>query len=503
MTQLSVFKRLAKKENIGIGVLVLFFACMYIWRMINIHPWYDELYTYYTFISRGPVYAAIHWPLPNNHVGYSALSGFLNIFGSPVIALRGVSLIAAISNIILVYLLGLKFFEEKSGYALAVTGFYGAVNIVNALSVQGRGYSLSTTCMLLSIMVLIKLTSADKPYMRWFVIYAICLSLGIYVIPSSTFWVIPVCLTGGFYLLFNKKIRTLVRLIIASALAALADLMLYATIWLAIGSNLLSKTEGGQYFGLYQLDIIKHAPYTSLKAGLDYMLASPYIQSVDRNIVVTGLLRYFETLFAQFYSGAAWIIIVLLLLTMIIALIRYIKDRTDFKALFLFVFILMQPILLIIQSQQPYLRVFTFFGFVVAVSAVYLCSGFYINAGIMTVLGVLMALLTLTPGYRTNLGDDEDTLLACFQLAAEEGLQPEAIESICYTDDYQKYILKYYYDIEPLEASVGEAMMVIAPDELNGIWPKLYDESNFDRDLINNEYHELGTVQRYTIYIKN
>lgn len=68
------------------------FALWFVWmavyygfRMFSLTPWYDELYTYYYFISRGPVYAAIHWPLPNNHVGYSVLSGFLDLLGNPVL----------------------------------------------------------------------------------------------------------------------------------------------------------------------------------------------------------------------------------------------------------------------------------------------------------------------------------------------------------------------------------------------------------------------------------
>ena len=30
-------------------------------RMFSLDPWYDELYTYYSFISKGPIYSAIHW----------------------------------------------------------------------------------------------------------------------------------------------------------------------------------------------------------------------------------------------------------------------------------------------------------------------------------------------------------------------------------------------------------------------------------------------------------
>ena len=88
------------KENKGITLFVFFMAFYYGWRMFSLDPWYDELYTYYSFISRGPVYAAIHWPVPNNHVMYSVLSAFLNIFGNPDSSLRGISFLASVGNII-------------------------------------------------------------------------------------------------------------------------------------------------------------------------------------------------------------------------------------------------------------------------------------------------------------------------------------------------------------------------------------------------------------------
>ena len=66
-------------ETMAATLFVIGMAAYYLWRMFAITPQYDELYTYYSFISRGPLYAAIHWPLPNNHVGYSVLSAFLSV----------------------------------------------------------------------------------------------------------------------------------------------------------------------------------------------------------------------------------------------------------------------------------------------------------------------------------------------------------------------------------------------------------------------------------------
>ena len=341
------------------------YAVIYAHRMFTNMPWYDELYTYYSFISRGPVYGAIHWPLPNNHVGYSALSGFLSYFGNAAIALRGVSFICAVINIYLVYYLSGKLLGGEISFIC--TGLYGAVFLVHNMAVQGRGYTLSTTCYLLSLIMLHRIclgVNKKKEY----IIFTICLFMGIYAVPSSTFWVIPVCICGGLYLLFNGQGKTLLKLIIASVIAALISLCLYLTIWLSIGSNLLSKDASSPYFGIYQLNIIARDPLAAAKRGLDYMLASPYIQSMDGAVVKREIFTYLGFLFEQFYSGTGKILIVFLGITAIVGIVRFAMNRTRFMELFIAVSVILLPVMLIIQSVQPYLRVFSYFGFVVALS---------------------------------------------------------------------------------------------------------------------------------------
>ena len=81
---------------------------IYTYSMFTNRPWYDELYTYYYFISRGPVYAAIHWPVPNNHMGYSVLSAVIDKFGNSYLGLRGVSVICSVISLFLIYRLAKK-----------------------------------------------------------------------------------------------------------------------------------------------------------------------------------------------------------------------------------------------------------------------------------------------------------------------------------------------------------------------------------------------------------
>ena len=120
-------------------VFLLFFLAMavyYGWRLFALTPWYDELYTYYYFISRGPVYAAIHWPLPNNHVGYSVLSGCLMLFGNAAIALRGVSYLSSLAAMYLLYQTGKKLFGKE--LALMPVFLFAGMNLVNQLAVRSE-----------------------------------------------------------------------------------------------------------------------------------------------------------------------------------------------------------------------------------------------------------------------------------------------------------------------------------------------------------------------------
>ena len=73
------------RENALFCLLFCGMGIYYLWRMFSIPPWYDELYTYENFIDRGVIYSMIHWPLPNNHVFFSALSAVLNKLGLSLI----------------------------------------------------------------------------------------------------------------------------------------------------------------------------------------------------------------------------------------------------------------------------------------------------------------------------------------------------------------------------------------------------------------------------------
>ena len=206
------------KEHIVAILLITFMGILYIYNMFANKPWYDELYTYYYFVSRGPVYAAIHWPVPNNHVGYSVLSAFLDFFGNPYLGLRGLSCIAAICNLILIYRLCLNFMNKW--FSITATALYAGTFLAFRLAFQGRGYTLATTCLLVAIYAVYKI-AIGQCLLRNYVFFAAALTLGLYIVPSSIYWVVPVCVTGGLYLLVQKRYRDLWHLIFSGIMDSL------------------------------------------------------------------------------------------------------------------------------------------------------------------------------------------------------------------------------------------------------------------------------------------
>lgn len=349
-------------------VFLLFFFVMAVYygaRMFILTPWYDELYTYFYFISRGPVYAAIHWPLPNNHVGYSTLSACLGIFGSAPIALRGVSYLCSLGSMILLYRFSKKWFT--GGIALVPVFLFAGMYGVNQLAVQGRGYALVTCCYLAALMSLHHIVVEKKNSRRYYFAFGISLVVSLWAIPSSLYVVMPVCLIGGFALLLDKDYRRLLRLVITSLISAVCTAGLYGILWLAIGSNLLSKTPDGPFYTAGHVDIILHAPFRALSEGISYMLATPYIQSMTRKEFYAQAGHWIQTLFgtqlAPVWGLAGSGMCVLLAASLLTAAVRMIRrPKEAFLEWYFMLTAVLLALALFIQCKLPYQRVFSFLG---------------------------------------------------------------------------------------------------------------------------------------------
>ncbi len=499
------------RENL---IFCLFFAGMviyYAYNMFAIKPWYDELYTYYSFISRGPIYSAIHWPVPNNHVLYSVLSAFLDYLGNPYIGLRGISFLAACANPVLLYRFACWFMDK---YLAAGSVFlYVAIWQVNNLSVQGRGYTISITFYLLTLLCMEKICREQAS--KWdYALYACSLTGGLYALISSTFWVIPVCLTGGIVLLFTKKYKTLWKLIGASLVAACMTLFLYTLIWLAIGSNLMSKDPANAYFGVYQVTIILKTPFEALRTGVEYMLATPYIQGDERSYIIKELFNYLTGVFNLFYSGLGSGLTVVCGAIGVLAIVSAVKSRLAdhkkwFFAVYLAVAVVMVPVMLIIQSVQPYYRVFTFLGVPVSLLLSWLLYTILgkvkqkreLFAGVCCILLLCISVGTLTgESYNSQYADRESEIAQILESEAEN------IDTMFFVDDYQKYVLKFYYDSLPQEVSMQEAEYLLLPKELYDetyeipVWPTMYTHESFDFEYLKENFGMIRESESYELY---
>ncbi len=506
------------KEHIVAVLLILFMAIVYIYNMFTNKPWYDELYTYYFFISRGPIYAAIHWPVPNNHVGYSVVSAFLDYLGSPYIGLRGVSVIAAVANLVLVYKLAIKFMNKW--FATAAMALYAGTYLCFRLAFQGRGYTLSTTCLLVAILAVYRIALGDCR-IRNNVFFAAALTFGLYIVPSSIYWVMPVCITGGLYLLVQKRYRDLWKLVLSGVIAAFATLFLYLLIWLAIGANLLSKDASSAFYGISQVKIILKAPFAAAGTGIDYMLATPYIQSIDRLECIKTMPEYFISLFGNFYDKAGMLIFVLYLVVMILSIVitvlKIMRKNNPFLALFVSCGMVLVPVMLMIQSVHPYLRVLSFLAVFLALGFTYciheglelfsqdcLVKKAGLCAACVTIL--LTVFSCVSPFYRAPLASRENEIADVLAQMDD----PKGIDNIFYLDDFQKYVIKFYYNTTPNEVYTLEAAdyVIACPeftDSQNEVpeWPVLYGYSPEMIAYVQNNMTVVAQKDSYAIYKRN
>lgn len=527
-----------KRQNRIFAVLFLIMAVYYGYRLFALTPWYDELYTYYCFISKGPVYAAIHWPLPNNHVGYSVLSACLNALGNSYIGLRGVSYICALANLGLIYTIAKRYLN--SWMPLCTVILYCSMNLVNQMAVQGRGYTLGISCFLTAWLCMIHICEKDKCAKWIYITYVLALILGLYAVSSNVYWVIPLCLAGGSYLLIKAiwegkeensfflkgaSGRKLIKLIAASLIAALGTVFLYVTIWVAIGSNLLIKDETSSFYGMGHIQMILKSPFAAIGRGMQYMLDTPYIQSEERAGFLGRFLEWIVTLSGYFYQSlaclvlAVWIVGLLFLACKIIKQIKKKEDRNLLLYLILLTGILFIPICLLIQCKRPYYRVFTYVGVLLAL----LLGVLFQN--VTTLIGkratdkkitnfVAAVLLGLTvifgvkcfffSGYNGQYGINEYEI----QDALSHG-NIEKWQNFCVTDCNQEYLLYFLYGIRCENREIEGSDLVLLdkrmtePDFNEMVWEFYHYYDTIPWDYIEQNMSKTYENENYILYTRN
>ena len=246
------------------------------------------------------------------------------------------------------------------------------------------------------------------------------------------------------------------------------------------------------------------------------MLATPYIQSIDRSAAIGGMWGYFTDFFDLCYSNKGVLLCIIYLLIIVIAIINIFSKRGEecdfYLPTYLGISLLLTPIILMVQSVHPYKRVLSFIMVPVSIGIVYLLSlaidkikkeklRQVIKVVIAVVCIVIFVALLSSYDYRRPLADRENDIAD-----ALSHINVDDIDSILYTDDYQKYVLKFYYNSEPIEASINEAKYVLLSKELydenytEAVWPMLQSyDAEFIKEIESN-YQMVYASNSYMVY---
>ena len=352
------------KDNWVLISVFLLLGIYYLYRMFAITPWYDEIYTYINFIDKGVLYSATNWPLPNNHVFFSMSSALLR-WGGIYVGLRGISYLATLATILLLYDLFKKIFSKNISVAIVLC--YSMLILSNNLAMQGRGYSLATFFLMLSVWSGYRICheeSKKKDYIFW----GVALWLGLYTVVSSVYWVIAVCLCAGVILLVLKKYKKLVALVLTSLASAFTTLISYTILWLSVGAWQISNDVTSGYLGSDRWLLIRLFPRTCLVRGAEFMLADRSVQGIDRGTFLRNF-KYFarDTISAFFGDKNMWYFygtVLVVCVCLLLWTISVIKQKTallypltygcfGFLGIFVSLFV---------HSAYPFTRVFSFLG---------------------------------------------------------------------------------------------------------------------------------------------
>ncbi|MDE7286588.1 MAG: hypothetical protein K2N55_07090, partial [Lachnospiraceae bacterium] len=262
------------------------------------------------------------------------------------------------------------------------------------------------------------------------------------------------------------------------------------TIWLAIGSNLLTKEEAGAYYGMEHIKIILNAPFAAIGRGMKYMLDTPYIQSEERAGFLGRLWEFLVTLSGYYFQSLVvmilWGIGIFLLIYKIVSQIRKMENEHLLLDLTLFMGIIMVPVCLLIQCKRPYYRVFTYgcvllallLGVLVQMVFKGLCARVRDNrqrkgiAILMLVLAMIFGVKCIGfSGYNEQYGANEHAI-------AEALLQTDLSKwnNICVTDCNQEYLLYFLYGIRCENREIEGADVVLLdkrmtdPDFREMVW---------------------------------
>ena len=502
-------------ETMAVTLFIIAMAIYYLWRMFAITPCYDELYAYYMFISRGPFYVITNWTAPNNHVGYSLFAGIVNFCGNPYIGLRGISYICAVCNLILVYRICRKYYTH--GMPLGALILYASMQVVNEYSIQGRGYTLATTCFLLAVYAVGEMCKSGEIKILHYVGFSFAIVVGVYTVPDSVYWAVPVCLSAYLYLFINGfksrsvfssdaenfYLKKLNKLISYTAFSIFAAFILYGGLWLSIGASELIKDDASRFFESTGDVVLIRSPMEALGRGLSFMLSKRSAVDVGKDLFKVEFWSWVKELFNYMLPGMWMIIAFFIVAGMIIMIVECARhfgySRTVFNIMAV-TNIFFVAIVLIGTHKLPNLRGFGYGSFFATVCIcatlekvinatirIYNNWGtnnsdasnvanhreneriresekWYKGLGIYIPLAAIIVLFIARlfgSTFNAQIGERENNIFNTMYIAGIDHRKKP-----CVLDCDQKYLLKFGFDIECEKVNVADSDCVILDRKL-------------------------------------
>lgn len=317
-------------QTMATTLFIIGMSAYYLWRMFAITPNYNELYSYVNYISNGPLHAALNWGVPENHVGYSLVASLLYYLGNSYIALRGVSFLCAIANLILVYRICARYYAHGLPFAALV--LYASMQVVNEYSVQGRGYTLATFCFLGAVYVVGVICRSGEDFSLRYGSFALFCIIGIYTIPGSINWVVPTSMTVMIFLFINGfrsravyasdaeniYLKKLNRFLGALFGIIVVSGFLYSALWLSIGSGIMNQDSSSQLFGAEKSLILVRSPVQALGKGVTYMASNDSYKEVASDMFKSEFGGWIKDLFDYMLPGLWWLVAAFVVIGIII-----------------------------------------------------------------------------------------------------------------------------------------------------------------------------------------
>ncbi|HXA01905.1 MAG TPA: glycosyltransferase family 39 protein [Cytophagaceae bacterium] len=167
------------EKTIAINIFI-FIIGFHLFYFIRFPIFIDEAFSYVHFVSKGFLTSASYYPGPNNHVFYSELCVFINLFfDDPLLVMRLPAFLSGLALSFLFFLVLKKYLGFQ--ISLLSTIIFSLSEQTNFYSSQGRGYILVTFFVFLAFYSLGQfLFNSRRFYLLLFVVSSV---LGFYTLP--------------------------------------------------------------------------------------------------------------------------------------------------------------------------------------------------------------------------------------------------------------------------------------------------------------------------------